>query len=205
MTAWFTTVAAVEATKRHIEKRVAAGSAEPNDEGWIELTYPPGIFLFFGITSLLLALLCGAWLWFDAEATFEPATGLAFFLAGGVGMLIERHVKVWVGPLGLDVDSPWKPNVSLDWHDVTEVRWCPKAMWYRVRGATGTVRVHSWLGTDILEDQMIRHLDEQLVRKAILERKAPHPSRAEQCWQERRQTARENAPPGHEVNLPPLA
>ena len=191
-----TTIAVTEAVRRKIEARVASQARAPDDEGWIELTYPPGIFMRFGVLGLLVAAFFVAVPWLDSDVTSGETIlfriAAAFFLLGSLGLLNERRARVWVGPMGIDADSPWKRDVSLDWEEVDEVRWCSSGMWYRVRGTTGTVRVHSWLGAELVEEMMIRHLDEDLVREAILEGNRVAHGRARQWWREKLESVQED-------------
>jgi hypothetical protein len=120
-------------------------------------------------------------------------SGHAFFAFMCLLLINEGRAVVWLDSVGVGTKSPWRWwSVELRWEDVTELRWGGRAlMWYRIKGAAGTIRVHAWLGGRLLEDYFARHLSEEIAREAIAEANLVERHKWREFWRTRVDEAEE--------------
>ena len=190
------TIAVVEAIQRRVSERVRKRVNVPREEGGRILRYPPGLFLVIGGSGFLLFLGLGLGLWMSDEPygiKVFYCVQAAIWAVMSLALIREGRAVIWVDSVGVGAKSPWRWwSVELRWEEVTELRWGGRAlMWYRIRGAGGTIRVHAWLGGRLLEDYFARYLSEELAREAIAEANLVERYKWREFWRVRVEEAEE--------------
>ena len=190
------TIAVVEAIKRRADERARRRiDVSLKDRGRI-LRYQAGVFLVVGGFGALFFFAMGLLSWFGEDdpgmRTFVTS-GHAFFAFMCLLLINEGRAVVWLDSVGVGTKSPWRWwSVELRWEDVTELRWGGRAlMWYRIKGAARTIRVHAWLGGRLLEDYFARHLSEEIAREAIAEANLVERHKWREFWRTRVDEAEE--------------
>jgi hypothetical protein len=184
------TIAVVEAIKRRADERARKRVDVPAGDGGRILRYPSAFFLVAGWIGLLFFLAMGLLIWFSDET----AGAKLFYLVQTAIMALmcllllnEHRAVAWIDSEGIGAKSPWRwRSVELRWEEVTELRWCGRTlMWYRIRGAGGTIRVHAWLGGRLIEDYFAKHLTEEIACEAVAEANSVKSYEWQEFWGER--------------------
>lgn len=190
------TIGVVEAIQRRVSERVRKRVNVSREEGGRILRYPPGLFLVIGGVGFLLFLGLGLGFWVSDEPYGMKVfycVQAAIFAVMSLALIREGRAVIWVDSVGVGAKSPWRWwSVELRWEEVTELRWGGRAlMWYRIKGAAGTIRVHAWLGGRLLEDYFARHLSEEIAREAIAEANLVERHKWREFWRTRVDEAEE--------------
>ena len=190
------TIAVVEAIQRRVNERVRKRVDVPREEGGRILRYPPGLFLVIGGFGFLLFLALALGVWFSDDIYWVKVfygVQAAILAVMSLALIREGRAVIWVDSVGLGAKSPWRWwSVELRWEEVTELRWGGRAlMWYRIRGAAGTIRVHAWLGGRLVEDYFARYLSEEVARVAVAKANSIERYKWREFWRERVKEAEE--------------
>lgn len=190
------TIAVVEAIKRRADERARKRVEVPAEDGGHILRYQSGLFLVVGGFGFLFFSAMGLLAWFAEDSTGMRSFVIIVYVFSALMCLLlinEGRAVIWVDSVGLGTKSPWRWwSVELSWEEITELRWGGDAlMWYRIRGAAGTIRVHAWLGGRLLEDYFARHLSEEVAREAVAKGNSIERYKWRKFWRERVEEAEE--------------
>ena len=190
------TIAVVEAIKRRADEHARRRIDVSAEDGGRILRYQLGLFLVVGSFGFLFFSAMGLLSWFAEDSTGMRSfviTLHAFFAFMCLLLINEGRAVIWLDSVGIGTKSPWRWwSVELRWAEVTELRWCGSAlMWYRIRGAAGTIRVHAWLGGRLLEDYFARYLSEEVARVAVAKANSIERYKWREFWRERVEEAEE--------------